>query len=99
MGDSSKPTRKTNHRSSERHDNSGRTLGYHKMLSLTEQRTFCGCRGLMYDFPWSNNGCPLGFPWLCGGIPGTEVDSVTGEVVKPPCTNRGVTFADDTNLK
>lgn len=56
-----------------------------RLLSATEQRTFCGCRGVSGDYPASDTACPLGFPWLCGGVPASEKDS------PPPC-NTGVSL-------
>lgn len=56
-----------------------------RLLSVTEQRTFCGCRGITGDFNETNVSCPLGFPWLCGGITATERDS-------PPACNTGVSL-------
>lgn len=83
MGDTANLNPKTPQRSNARKQTSGELQGYHQMLSATEQRTFCGCRGITIDFPWSDNACPLGFPWLCGGIPASELDE------PPPC-NTGV---------
>jgi len=50
-----------------------------RMLSATEQRTFCGCRGITGDYPRSENACPLGFPWLCGGIPAAECEGESSD--------------------
>ena len=55
-----------------------------RLLSVTEQRTFCGCRGITGDYPQTNNACPLGMPWLCGGLPKDEAEA-------PPTCNTGVT--------
>jgi hypothetical protein len=51
-----------------------------RMLSVTEQRTFCGCRGMVGDYPQSEHACPRGFPWLCAGIPASECEGETQDV-------------------
>jgi hypothetical protein len=48
-----------------------------RILSVTEQRTFCGCRGIVGDYPQSEHACPRGFPWLCGGIRASECEGET----------------------
>jgi len=83
VGSKTKPKRSSKSNTQRGYPRTRRSIA--RLLSVTEQRTFCGCRGITGDFNQTNLSCPLGFPWLCGGISATERDS-------PPACNTGVSL-------
>jgi len=83
MGGRRKPKSQRTHESSTKREFPRTRRSIARMLSASEQRTFCGCRGIQGDYAASVTACPKGFPWLCAGVPAAELDS------PPPC-NTGV---------